>query len=118
MDALFNSLFQPGLNKPLHNLMNFTFCALFLVLATLVFLTGGNIHVIALLAIAFGLWLSVNWWVSAERLAKSHKGGCLADPQLSFRCMSQVPPGARQDAAVRVPGANATRLCRSHSCGR
>jgi ER protein Pkr1 len=61
LDAIFSSLFQPGLNAPLHNLMNFTFFALFLVLFVLVFLTGGNIHVIVLLTISIGLWASVNW---------------------------------------------------------
>ncbi|KDN40032.1 Pkr1-domain-containing protein [Tilletiaria anomala UBC 951] len=64
MDALFSSLFQPGLNPPLHNLMNFTFYALFVSLAALIFLTSGNVHVIALLTIAVGLWASVNWFLA------------------------------------------------------
>lgn len=41
--------------------MNFSFYGLFLVLSILVFLTNYNPHVIALLTLAVGLWMSVNW---------------------------------------------------------
>ena len=63
IDAIFASLFQPGLNAPLHNLMNYTFYALFLTLSVMIFLTSANIHVIALFGIALGLFASVNWCV-------------------------------------------------------
>jgi hypothetical protein len=59
--ALFDSLFQPGLNTPMRRAMDACFYALLFVLIGLAFVTGGNIHVFALFAIALGLFLAVHW---------------------------------------------------------
>ena len=60
-DGLFNSVFSPAYNTVAQRIMNFSFYGLFAVLAMLVFLTSGNPHVIALLTLSIGLWMSVNW---------------------------------------------------------
>lgn len=59
--ALFDSLFQPGLNTPMRRAMDVCFYALFVVLSGLAYVTGGNIHVFALLTLALGLFLAVHW---------------------------------------------------------
>jgi hypothetical protein len=59
--SLFDSLFQPGLNTPMRRAMDACFCALFVVLAGLAFVTGGNPHVFALLGLSIGLFLAVHW---------------------------------------------------------
>lgn len=60
-DAIMQSLFMPGLNTPMKRAMDASFFGLFLVLGALALITGGNVHVLALLGIAMGLFLSVNW---------------------------------------------------------
>lgn len=58
---LFNSIFSPAYNTVPQKIMNFSFYGLFFVLFVLIFLTNYNPHVIALLTLAVGLWMSVNW---------------------------------------------------------
>ncbi|CAO1613411.1 unnamed protein product [Parajaminaea phylloscopi] len=65
---ILDSLFSPGLNTPTRNLMNYSFYGLFFTLLGLALITGGNIHVLFLLAVAIALWLSVNWFL--HELAK------------------------------------------------
>ena len=60
-EGLFHSVFTPEYNTIPQRIMNFSFYGLFLVLSVLVFLTNYNPHVIALLTLALGLWMSVNW---------------------------------------------------------
>ncbi|KAJ9479947.1 V-type ATPase assembly factor PKR1 [Pseudozyma hubeiensis] len=67
-EALFSSIFTPEYNTVAQKIMNFSFYGLFLVLTILVFLTNYNPHVIALLTMAIGLWMSVNWFM--KELAK------------------------------------------------
>ncbi|GAC93849.1 hypothetical protein PHSY_001414 [Pseudozyma hubeiensis SY62] len=67
-EALFSSIFTPEYNTVAQKIMNFSFYGLFLVLTILVFLTNYNPHVIALLTMAVGLWMSVNWFM--KELAK------------------------------------------------
>ncbi|SOV07553.1 related to PKR1 - V-ATPase Assembly Factor [Ustilago sp. UG-2017a] len=66
--GLFHSIFTPEYNTAPQRIMNASFYALFLVLFILVFLTNYNPHVIALLTLAVGLWMSVNWFM--KELAK------------------------------------------------
>ncbi|SJX63699.1 related to PKR1-V-ATPase Assembly Factor [Sporisorium reilianum f. sp. reilianum] len=66
--GLFHSVFTPEYNTIPQRIMNFSFYGLFLVLSVLVFLTNYNPHVIALLTLALGLWMSVNWFM--KELAK------------------------------------------------
>ncbi|PWN53507.1 hypothetical protein IE53DRAFT_383984 [Violaceomyces palustris] len=68
MDAVIDSLFQPGLNTPMQKIMNYSFYGLFLSLTILFFLTGGNLHVLGLFAVALGLYGSVNWFL--QEIAK------------------------------------------------
>ncbi|PWN45611.1 hypothetical protein IE81DRAFT_279195, partial [Ceraceosorus guamensis] len=58
------SLFQPGLNTPMKKAMDLSFYGLFIVLGGLSLLTGGNVHVLALLGIAIALFCSINWFLS------------------------------------------------------
>ncbi|CDR87259.1 related to PKR1-V-ATPase Assembly Factor [Sporisorium scitamineum] len=67
-EALFHSVFTPEYNTIPQRIMNFSFYGLFVVLFILVFLTSYNPHVIALLTLAVGLWMSVNWFL--KELAK------------------------------------------------
>ncbi|CBQ73859.1 related to PKR1-V-ATPase Assembly Factor [Sporisorium reilianum SRZ2] len=67
-EGLFHSVFTPEYNTIPQRIMNFSFYGLFLVLSVLVFLTNYNPHVIALLTLALGLWMSVNWFM--KELAK------------------------------------------------
>ena len=60
-EALLHSVFTPEYNTVPQRIMNFSFYGLFVVLFVLVFLTSYNPHVIALLTLAVGLWMSVNW---------------------------------------------------------
>lgn len=59
--SIFDSLFQPGLNTPTRNIMNFAFFGLFITLGALAILTHGNGHVLALFAISVALFASVQW---------------------------------------------------------
>ncbi|EPQ30040.1 uncharacterized protein PFL1_02157 [Pseudozyma flocculosa PF-1] len=63
MDAIFASLFQPGLNTTTQRIMNFSFYGLFVSLLALLFLSSGNPHVIALLVLSVGLYAGVNWFL-------------------------------------------------------
>ncbi|EST09481.1 Endoplasmic reticulum, protein Pkr1 [Kalmanozyma brasiliensis GHG001] len=67
-EGLFHSVFTPEYNTIPQRIMNFSFYGLFVVLFVLVFLTNYNPHVIALLTMAVGLWMSVNWFM--KELAK------------------------------------------------
>ncbi|KAI8053470.1 ER protein Pkr1-domain-containing protein [Syncephalis plumigaleata] len=61
--GLWSSIFTPGANSQLLLAMNVSFIALFLSLLFLLFATGGNGHVLALLLIAGGLFASIQWFV-------------------------------------------------------
>lgn len=61
VEAILDSLWQPGLNTPMRRAMDISFYALFVVLSILVFLTSGNVHVIALLCLSVGLFFSIRW---------------------------------------------------------
>ncbi|SPO32562.1 related to PKR1 - V-ATPase Assembly Factor [Ustilago trichophora] len=67
-EGLFNSVFSPEYNTVAQRIMNFSFYGLFVVLFILIFLTNYNPHVIALLTLAVGLWMSINWFM--KELAK------------------------------------------------
>ncbi|KAL8284261.1 hypothetical protein RQP46_005010 [Phenoliferia psychrophenolica] len=83
------SIWTPGTNTGLIKAMNASFYALFATLVVMLFLTGGNGHVWALLGLSLGLFLSIKWFLvqisdveesrRSERLAKeaeeSAKGG-------------------------------------------
>lgn len=58
---ILDSLFSPGLNSPTRSLMNWSFYGLFFTLLGLLPITGSNIHILYLLAVAVALWASVNW---------------------------------------------------------
>jgi hypothetical protein len=59
--AVFDSLWQPGLNTPMRQAMDVCFYALFAVLCALLFLTNGNIHVIFLFLLSIALFFSIHW---------------------------------------------------------
>lgn len=66
LDDVVASVFTPGTNKGLVRAMTYSFYALFVTLLGMLWLTGGNLHVVALLTLAVGLFLSINWSVSAR----------------------------------------------------
>ncbi|KAI9597366.1 ER protein Pkr1-domain-containing protein [Syncephalis fuscata] len=63
-EGLWTSIFTPGANSQLLLAMNVSFVALFLSLLFLLFASGFNGHVFALLAIAVCLFASVQWFVN------------------------------------------------------
>ncbi|KAF7355131.1 hypothetical protein MSAN_01428700 [Mycena sanguinolenta] len=62
----FSNILKPGssLHPKFLLALDITFTALFLILVALAFLTAGNIHLFALIAIELALWASVKWVVN------------------------------------------------------
>ncbi|GAA5940287.1 Pkr1p [Sporobolomyces koalae] len=58
-----NSIFTPGTNSGLIQAMSYSFYALFVTLFGMVLLTGGNLHVVALLVLSIGLFVSIKWFL-------------------------------------------------------
>ena len=56
-----DSVFTPGTNAGLIKAMSYSFYALFATLATLVYATGGNVHVCLLLLLSVALFASIKW---------------------------------------------------------
>ena len=62
-ERLLDNIFHEGVNSTTHELMNWIFYALFACLSTLLLASGFNLHVLALLLLAVGVFLSINWSV-------------------------------------------------------
>ncbi|GAA5925429.1 hypothetical protein JCM10213_008789 [Rhodosporidiobolus nylandii] len=62
MDVV-HSIFEPGTNTGLVRAMSFSFYALFATLLGMVWLTGGNLHVVALLGLSVALFVSIKWFL-------------------------------------------------------
>ncbi|WFD33266.1 hypothetical protein MCUN1_000079 [Malassezia cuniculi] len=73
LQGVWDSVFEGGVNSPTHQLMNWSFYGLFITLAVLIFISGGNPHVIALLLLSIGLFLSINWFISELRKEDARK---------------------------------------------
>lgn len=56
-----DSIFNPGVNRGLLVFLHTACGALITTLIAIAVYTRGNIHVLALLGIATGLWLSITW---------------------------------------------------------
>ena len=56
-----DSIFKPGVNRGLLVFLHTACGALIATLIAIAVYTRGNGHVLALLAIAMGLWLSITW---------------------------------------------------------
>ncbi|TPX64281.1 hypothetical protein SpCBS45565_g06015 [Spizellomyces sp. 'palustris'] len=63
LEEIWNSIFTPGVNSRVQGVMNLSFAGLLLSLTALAVATGGNMHVLALMAIAVCLFLSVQWFL-------------------------------------------------------
>ena len=63
LESVWEGVFTEGVNTPTLRLMNAAFYALFATLLALLFLTWGNVHVLALLVLSLALFFSVNWYV-------------------------------------------------------
>lgn len=61
-EGVLDNIFHEGVNSTTHELMNWIFYALFASLSTLLLASGFNLHVLALLVLAIGLFLSINWY--------------------------------------------------------
>ncbi|KAF9481966.1 hypothetical protein BDN70DRAFT_875589 [Pholiota conissans] len=64
--SFFSQILKPGssLHPTFLVIVDCAFLLLLLVFITLIFLTNGNLHVFALIAIELGLWASVKWFVN------------------------------------------------------
>ncbi|KAI5481462.1 Pkr1p [Pseudohyphozyma bogoriensis] len=61
--SVIDSIFTPGTNTGLVQAMSYSFYALFVTLIGMLFLTGGNIHIWALLGLSVGLFASIKWFL-------------------------------------------------------
>ncbi|KAF9498496.1 hypothetical protein BDN71DRAFT_1587513 [Pleurotus eryngii] len=63
--SFFADILKPGssLHPTFLLILDLAFTALLFVFAGLAFITNGNFHVFALIAIELGLWASVKWFV-------------------------------------------------------
>ncbi|KAI8336439.1 ER protein Pkr1-domain-containing protein [Choanephora cucurbitarum] len=65
------SIMTPGYTaNGVINIMFYTFYALFATLLFMIFMTGGNPHVIALLLLAICLFVSIRWFITEMEHAK------------------------------------------------
>ncbi|GHJ86957.1 hypothetical protein NliqN6_3359 [Naganishia liquefaciens] len=64
LGSLVGSIMEPGVNKALFQAMNFSFLALIITLAAMAFLTSYNGHVLFLMAVSTGLWITMIWFVA------------------------------------------------------
>ncbi|GAA6061036.1 hypothetical protein JCM10212_004610 [Sporobolomyces blumeae] len=88
LSDVISSIFTPGTNSGLIQAMSYSFYALFVTLFGMVLLTGGNLHVVALLALSIGLFVSIKWFLiqikeveeqqRRERLEKERSEGVAA----------------------------------------
>ncbi|KDQ64684.1 hypothetical protein JAAARDRAFT_167212 [Jaapia argillacea MUCL 33604] len=77
LDSSFlSNILTPGssLHPTFLLILDGAFAFLFVVLASLTFLTAGNVHLIALMCIELALWASVKWFVHELKLAKQGSG--------------------------------------------
>ncbi|GAA5991172.1 hypothetical protein JCM5350_001936 [Sporobolomyces pararoseus] len=63
LSDVISSIFTPGTNSGLIQAMSYSFYALFVTLFGMVLLTGGNLHVVALLVLSIGLFISIKWFL-------------------------------------------------------
>ncbi|KAJ3170563.1 SMK killer toxin resistance protein [Geranomyces variabilis] len=63
LQEIWASIFTPGVNPRVQSAMNMSFAGLFVSLAMLAVVTGGNIHVFGLMGVAVCLFASVQWFV-------------------------------------------------------
>ncbi|KNC83827.1 hypothetical protein SARC_03934 [Sphaeroforma arctica JP610] len=61
-----NSIFQPGVNKGLHQFTNYAFIGLLVVLLALGIFYEFNIHVMFMLVLSTGLLIAINWYVGVR----------------------------------------------------
>lgn len=59
--AIVESIFEPGVNSQLLKAVNIIFVCLVAVVIVLLITFGFNIHLVILLILSTGLFLSVNW---------------------------------------------------------
>jgi len=64
--SFFGDMLKPGssLNPAFLAVVDAAFVSLFLVFVGLAFVTSGNFHIFALMAIELALWASVKWFVN------------------------------------------------------
>ncbi|KAJ7507544.1 hypothetical protein B0H11DRAFT_1967607 [Mycena galericulata] len=64
--SFFSDILKPGssLHPQFLFVLDLAFASLLCILVALAFLTSGNLHFFALIAIELGLWASVKWFVN------------------------------------------------------
>lgn len=73
LSDVISSIFTPGTNSGLIQAMSYSFYALFVTLFGMVLLTGGNGHVVALLGLSVGLFVSIKWCVLSSPLVQPRR---------------------------------------------
>ncbi|KAJ1674300.1 hypothetical protein EV182_003559 [Spiromyces aspiralis] len=74
LNDIYQSIFQPGeVNQGVIKVMNAAFIGLFVVLAFLMYATGGNWHVVFLSIIAVGLFASIQWFIAEYKCIRAEK---------------------------------------------
>ncbi|CDS07513.1 hypothetical protein LRAMOSA01462 [Lichtheimia ramosa] len=65
VDDIVQSVMTPGYTATgVIKLMFYAFYMLFATLATMVVMTGGNLHVVALLLLSISLFLTIKWFIT------------------------------------------------------
>lgn len=63
-----SSIMEPGTNRGLIVAMNASFAGLFIVLLGMIWLTGGNVHVLVLFGLSIASFGSMTWYVGADSI--------------------------------------------------
>ncbi|KAI8072798.1 hypothetical protein BC940DRAFT_330254 [Gongronella butleri] len=73
-DDLIHSLMTPGYTaKGIISIMFYAFYALFATLGLMLIVTGGNLHVLALLILSISLFLAIRWFMAELEYLKSQE---------------------------------------------
>ncbi|KAK4057587.1 hypothetical protein OIO90_001232 [Microbotryomycetes sp. JL221] len=70
LSDVIQSIFEPGTNQGLIKAMTLSFYSLFVTLFGLICLTKGNLHVVCLLLLSIGLFVSIKWFLIQIRQAE------------------------------------------------
>ncbi|KIK07600.1 hypothetical protein K443DRAFT_86657 [Laccaria amethystina LaAM-08-1] len=76
-EEIFANILKPGsfLHPTFLAILDAIFLLLFLLFIALAFVTSGNFHIFALMAIELGLWASVKWFVEEYKKIKTEEAG-------------------------------------------
>ncbi|KAJ3122598.1 hypothetical protein HK098_002734 [Nowakowskiella sp. JEL0407] len=81
LEEIWESVFNPGVNSRVQLVFNMIFVGLFVLLGYMIYFTGGSIHFVVLLLVAFALFISVQWFLSEYAKIEAEKQAILQAEQ-------------------------------------